>query len=358
MLYAVLEEKSQNALKIIQKENFQTKLIKSGYGSNALTEVARVPVDILVLDVKTGPGLSPAVLRYRLNRPNTRIILLAEGAVPGDVEVARVVQTGVYDVVTDIMKLPEALGGKPAGLEAAAKWLDPNIEHLEGNYDKEKNKFIAKLKMAMSSLNVHKKVKNQSIEANIKMEAKDNTKPSFFEFSLEMKNYNSLTTCVIVVVGAAKRVGTTSIALSMAKALSKKHEVDVIDAGGGAYEWLNGKGEVNITVRRAYPYSISPGVITIVDAGTQIPEELLPFVETTLIVTDMSRNSVFIKDLIRGNCYLVGNRCVSDIRELAEVWGLSVICEIGEDKAIKIAEANSKLPESRYLSKKLKDIIA
>ncbi len=79
----------------------EQRLVVPGQGAGVLAEAARVPADTLVLDVATGSGLGPAVLRYRLARPQTRIVLLALGCSPGDPEVARVVQGGVYDVVTE-----------------------------------------------------------------------------------------------------------------------------------------------------------------------------------------------------------------------------------------------------------------
>lgn len=98
-----------------------------GQGVGALEEIARVPVDVLILDINTGPGLGPAILRYRLARPQTRVILLAPGRVPGDTEVARIVQAGVYDVVTNLDNLENILEQPQAGLAAAALWLDPAL---------------------------------------------------------------------------------------------------------------------------------------------------------------------------------------------------------------------------------------
>lgn len=98
-----------------------------GQGATALEEAARVPADLLLLDIETGPALGPAVLRYRLARPQTRIVLLAAGKVPGDAEVAAVVQAGVYDVVTDRESLGSVLDRPPADLAAAALWLDPSL---------------------------------------------------------------------------------------------------------------------------------------------------------------------------------------------------------------------------------------
>lgn len=101
--------------------------VGKGHGPAALDEAARVPADVLVLDVDTGPGLGRAALRYRLARPETRIILLAAGRQPGDAEVAQIVQTGVYDVVTQPEDLAAALDGPPADLVRAALWLDPSL---------------------------------------------------------------------------------------------------------------------------------------------------------------------------------------------------------------------------------------
>ena len=105
----------------------EQRLVVPGQGAGVLAEAARVPADTLVLDVATGPGLGPAVLRYRLARPQTRIVLLALGRIPGDSEVAGVVQAGVYDVVTDAADLAAVLAGPPGNLADGARWLDPEL---------------------------------------------------------------------------------------------------------------------------------------------------------------------------------------------------------------------------------------
>lgn len=102
-------------------------VVEKGHGPAALEEAARVPADVLILDVNAGPGLGKAVLRYRLARPQTRVILLALGRQPGDPETAQVVQAGVYDVVTQAEDLPAALDGPPADFAQAALWLDPTL---------------------------------------------------------------------------------------------------------------------------------------------------------------------------------------------------------------------------------------
>ena len=160
-------------------------------------------------------------------------------------------------------------------------------------------------------------------------------------------------TSVYAVAGAAPRVGATSFALMLAKELSGKYPVEILDAGGGAYDWLGGRGNKNITARKAPPYSITPGVVTIIDAGAAVPDEIKPFVDATIIVTDMSKKAVYIKKLARGPAYLVGNRCVGDIRKLADIWGLPVLLEIKHEEGIREAEARGVIPEIKSVSKKL-----
>ncbi|MBS3976622.1 MAG: response regulator transcription factor [Syntrophomonadaceae bacterium] len=103
------------------------RIVAQSQGPGALEEAGRVPASVLILDVGTGPGLGAAVLRYRLARPQARIILLATGRQPGDPEVAQIVQAGVYDIVTDPESLAAAMDRQPAGLESAALWLDPSL---------------------------------------------------------------------------------------------------------------------------------------------------------------------------------------------------------------------------------------
>ena len=100
------------------------RVINPPEGAAALEAAARTPADLLILDIACASGAS--VLRYRLARPGTRIVVLAPGRKPGDSLVAQIVQAQVFDVVTE----PEALGAAidhPADLSAAARWLDPSL---------------------------------------------------------------------------------------------------------------------------------------------------------------------------------------------------------------------------------------
>lgn len=100
----------------------------TGQGSGALATAARLPVDTLILDVDTGPGLAPAVVRYRLARPGTRIILMAVGHAPGDAEVAAITSAGVYDICTEPSNLPTMLASTPATLSDAVDWLPRGLQ--------------------------------------------------------------------------------------------------------------------------------------------------------------------------------------------------------------------------------------
>jgi CheY-like chemotaxis protein len=132
-----------------EREDAEFRVAEKGEGPNILDQLVRIPVDVLVLDAEAGPGLGTAVLRFRLTRPNTRVILLARNKNPGDAEVARVVQAGVYDVITEPEKLEEVLNKEPAGLEAAAKWLDPRLAP-ENEKEKEVVEKIVEKKVAVS----------------------------------------------------------------------------------------------------------------------------------------------------------------------------------------------------------------
>lgn len=95
------------------------------HGPALVDAASRAPIDLLVLDVGSGPGLAAAVLRFRLARPATRVILLAPGRTPGDREVSAIVAAGVMDVVDDLASLAAAWDS-PGDLRQAARWLDPS----------------------------------------------------------------------------------------------------------------------------------------------------------------------------------------------------------------------------------------
>ena len=93
-------------------------------GVAALDGATRVPAELLLLDLAASDPR--ALLRYRLARSATRIVLLAPGRRPGDPAVAAAVQAQVFDVVDDLARLAHVLD-HPADFAAAARWLDPSL---------------------------------------------------------------------------------------------------------------------------------------------------------------------------------------------------------------------------------------
>lgn len=156
---------------------------------------------------------------------------------------------------------------------------------------------------------------------------------------------NIYSTKVYVVVGTAHRVGTTSFSLALAEMLNEKHPVEILDSGGGASKWLF-HGNYSVQVRKAPPLSISPGIITIVDSGLRIPHEIIPMTEAVFVVTDLSKNAIYLKPYEKLRGYLVGNRGAKmrGLKELADLWGIDVFCTLPEDNKVKQAEIKGAIP--------------
>ncbi len=130
MRLALVGVAAESAVRAAFSAEDEVRVVGPGAGGGALDEAARTPATALVLDLATGPGLGPAVLRYRQARPGCRVVLLAAGARPGDAAVDRIVAAGVYDVVVEVPELAGVLAGAPATLAAAARWLAPVQTHV------------------------------------------------------------------------------------------------------------------------------------------------------------------------------------------------------------------------------------
>ncbi|MDN5302390.1 MAG: hypothetical protein PWQ60_1904 [Thermoanaerobacteraceae bacterium] len=205
-MYAILSKDTvQPVIRLLNEKGLNdtpVQVVGRGEGPDALEEAARIPTDILILDVETGPGLGPTVLRYRLKRPDTRIILLAEDKKPGDSDIASIVQAGVYDIVTDISALENVFDRAPADLSAAAKWLDPNLSLETGE---EVSKTI---------------IKEKIVEKKVAMTQRP---------------------VLIAVAGTAPGVGTTSVSLTIATFLAgQKYKTVYIEAGEPSIEMIAG----------------------------------------------------------------------------------------------------------------------
>lgn len=96
-----------------------------------LEAAARIPAAVLLLDAGAGPpdALLAGARQYRVTRPETRVIALAPGRVPGDPTVAGLVALGVYDILAPGGDNPnwadllhDTLTGPPATYAHAARW--------------------------------------------------------------------------------------------------------------------------------------------------------------------------------------------------------------------------------------------
>lgn len=97
---------------------------------NTLISASRINLNTLIIDLDTAPATAilQALHTYRVQRPNTRIIILAQGRQPGDTEVAGVIALGIYDIVAPeddetIPELERAISNPPATYSQAARWL-------------------------------------------------------------------------------------------------------------------------------------------------------------------------------------------------------------------------------------------
>lgn len=96
---------------------------------NVLVAATRISLTTLIIDLDVAPAesLLQSLYSYRVLRPNTRIIILAQNRCPPDQDVARVVAMGIYDIVAAteeklIPELEQALNSSPATYNQAAKW--------------------------------------------------------------------------------------------------------------------------------------------------------------------------------------------------------------------------------------------
>ena len=101
-------------------------VVEPGQAGALLEEIARLPAAALVLDMDVRP--EPVdVVRYRLARRQTRIVVLASGRRPGDAAVAGVCAGAeILDVCTEAGQIGQALDREP-DLAAALRWRNPAL---------------------------------------------------------------------------------------------------------------------------------------------------------------------------------------------------------------------------------------
>jgi len=92
-------------------------------GADHLMAASRTKLDVLLVHSPLLAGNLEAVRRYRIARPDTRIVAsYPVDARPGDPTLAALVSMGVYDLIPDDMPLDQALAGRKTYADAS-RWL-------------------------------------------------------------------------------------------------------------------------------------------------------------------------------------------------------------------------------------------
>ncbi len=114
------------ALRALGESPSHVHVVEPGQAGARLEEIARLPAAALVLDMDARP--EPVdVVRYRLARRQTRIVVLASGRRPGDAAVAGVCAGAeILDVCTEATQVGQALDREP-DLAAALRWRNPAL---------------------------------------------------------------------------------------------------------------------------------------------------------------------------------------------------------------------------------------
>lgn len=212
-MYIIISKDNMEILETLEEKGYSDAAVKiveeKEEGEIALEEASRIPAEVLLLDIDSGKDLARKVLRYRLKRPNTRIIVYAKDRKPGDSEVAAIVQTGVYDIAVDRSDLEKIIDSEPYGIDKAVKWIDPSFPLEENNKKKGKKIFIEK-----------QVVKEVIVEKKVPLSSRP---------------------ILIAVAGTAQGVGTTAIALTLARFLvERKYKTVYIELGEPSIEDIAG----------------------------------------------------------------------------------------------------------------------
>lgn len=142
----------------------------------------------------------------------------------------------------------------------------------------------------------------------------------------------------IAVMGTAEKVGSTSFAIALAKALLKKgNKVRIIDAGGGAKRWLR-----NDEIECSCDIGIAPGTITVFDMGHMVSDGVMPFAEHVFIVTDggPDANPTKIMPYLAERTYLVGTKGMDEdiLFALADLKMVQALFSLPETSELITAE--------------------
>ncbi|MCD5402016.1 hypothetical protein LR013_05485, partial [candidate division NPL-UPA2 bacterium] len=102
----------------------------------ALKEIGRVNVQTVVIDVNDvfEDDFIAGIKNFKVARPAARIILITPGRTPGDKILSQAVAKGIYDIVSDISGLEEAVENK-ASYADAVRW---DVESVRQGKEEEK----------------------------------------------------------------------------------------------------------------------------------------------------------------------------------------------------------------------------
>ncbi len=159
---------------------------------------------VLDIDVAETEDLLTTLRKYRVSRPNTRIIAVAVGRTPGDQTVAQLVNVGIYDIVAPnenkfiTAQLEEKINSSPATYAEAVRWHTAQQESEQKNNTGKKEKKI------------REEIQQQTVIFQDKI----------------------IGTVVIAVGGTSSGIGTTHTAISMAYYLvGQKNKVALVELG-------------------------------------------------------------------------------------------------------------------------------
>jgi hypothetical protein len=127
LLYSVIFEKLTNDdLQTIGKRFNAPLLTKIGTRLDAqetrevINSLTAINNEVLVIDLDTvdAAALIDTLHAYRVQRPETRIIIYAQGRCPGDLVLAQLVALGIYDLVT-----PDETSTEDIGEPSFGRWM-------------------------------------------------------------------------------------------------------------------------------------------------------------------------------------------------------------------------------------------
>ena len=124
-------------------DSFQFREIGDTDIRNALISASRLNLNNLIIELDIAPAatLLSALHTYRVQRPTTRIICIAQGRQPGDKTVAGIVAMGIYDILAPededyIPELQDVINNPPATYTQAARWAQAEEEPVKAKQKK------------------------------------------------------------------------------------------------------------------------------------------------------------------------------------------------------------------------------